>query len=357
MTTGSTIEEVGLDERLVETATAGLELMSIYLGRELGLYEALSEARTFDQLAAAAGIDQRYAREWLEQQATAGLVNVDDPDSPAHERVFSLPARHRDVLVDVDSPFHVGPIVEMVVGISHVIDAVATAYRTGEGVPYAEYGSTFRQGQGGINRPAFVNDLVDPWLVESVPEVVARLEGGGRVADLGCGVGWSTLALARAFPEASVVGIDSDEASIIDARANAASSPVSPTFVTADAATLGDDGPFDLVLLLEALHDLAQPVEILRQARSALAVDGALVVADEKVADTFQPNGDVIERMMFGWSVLHCLPAARAEENSAAIGTVLREGVLRQMALSAGFSTVETPDVDAGFFRIYVLRP
>ena len=357
MTTGSTIEEVALDDRLVEMATAGLELMSIYLGRQLGLYEALSEPRTVDQLANVAGIDQRYAREWLEQQTTAGFVEVDDPAEPPHRRVFSLPGRHREVLVDSESPFHVGPLAEMVVGVSQVIDDVTDAYRTGEGVPYARYGATFRSGQGGINRPAFVNDLVDPWLAESIPDVVTRLASGGRIADLGCGVGWSTLALAKGFPQAHVVGIDSDEASIADARSNASASLVSPDFVAADAASLGQQGPFDLVLLLEALHDLAEPGEILRQARSALRADGVLVVADEKVADSFHANGDLIERMMYGWSVVHCLPAARAEENSAAIGTVLREGVLRQLALSAGFRTVDTSEVDAGFFRIYVLRP
>jgi hypothetical protein len=166
MTTGSTVEQIALDDRLVETATAGLELMSIYLGRQLGLYAALSGAKTVDELAAATSIDRRYAREWLEQQAVAGIVDVDDPRAPAHRRVFSLSDRHQEVLVDPESPYHVGPLAEMVVGISQVIDDVVSAYRTGDGVPYSHYGPTFRSGQGGINRPAFSNDLVSSWLVE-----------------------------------------------------------------------------------------------------------------------------------------------------------------------------------------------
>ena len=355
MTTGSTVETQPLEDRLIESSVAGLEIMTIYLGRKLGLYEALSSPRTVDGLAEKAGIDRRYAREWLEQQTTAGILEVDDESARPDVRVFSLPNRHRDVLVDPESPYQVGPLAGMLVGVAQVVDDVAAAYRSGGGVAYADYGPTFRDGQGGINRPAFVHDLVESWLAGSVPDLVGRLNAGGRVADLGCGVGWSTIAVAKGFPSATVIGYDSDAASIADAVDNAREAGVGPEFRTADGGSLTEDGPFDLVVILEALHDMADPAGVLRQARSALAEGGAVVVADEKVGEEFHAHGDVLERMMYGWSVLHCLPAARAEEDSAALGTVLREGVLRQLALSAGYSRVETPDVDAGFFRLYVL--
>ena len=125
--------------------------------------------------------------------------------------------------------------------------------------------------------------------------------------------------------------------------------------MTADAGELVDHGPFDLVTILESLHDMADPASILRAAAAALAPGGTVLVADECVADHFAPNGDELERMMYGWSVVHCLPACRCEAPSAAIGTVIRRSTVEELAAEAGFSTVTVPDVDAGFFRLYAL--
>jgi 2-polyprenyl-3-methyl-5-hydroxy-6-metoxy-1,4-benzoquinol methylase len=161
--------------------------------------------------------------------------------------------------------------------------------------------------------------------------------------------------MAKAFPDAEVVGYDADAASIADAVGNAAGAGVAVEFRAVDAAEMGDEGPFDLVLLLEVLHDLAHPVELLGHARRALGDGGAVLVADEKVADRFRPDGDELERMMYGWSVGYCLPASMAEEGSAALGTVLRESTVRDLAGEAGFGMVTVSDLDAGFFRLYVL--
>jgi 2-polyprenyl-3-methyl-5-hydroxy-6-metoxy-1,4-benzoquinol methylase len=128
-------------------------------------------------------------------------------------------------------------------------------------------------------------------------------------------------------------------------------------FECADATALDGAGPFDVLLLLEALHDMARPVEVLAAVRSALAPDGALLVADEAVAPSFTAPGDQLERMMYGWSITHCLPVAMSEQPSAAIGTVIREDVVRELAAAAGFGSVEVLDVDGGFFRLYALRP
>lgn len=208
--------------------------------------------------------------------------------------------------------------------------------------------------QGG-GRQQGTHDLVPNWL-GALDGLVERLAAGGRIADLGCGLGWSTIALARRIPAAEVIGWDSDPASIDTARDNAAEAGVLARFEVADAATVIDQGPYDLVTILEALHDMSQPVTVLETARNSLAPGGVVVVADEKVAEAFTAPGDELERMMYGWSVTHCLPAALAERPSAAIGTVLRESTLRDMAARAGFASVETLDVDAGFFRLYVLR-
>jgi ubiquinone/menaquinone biosynthesis C-methylase UbiE len=352
----TTTSEPALEERLIGAAIGALELQSIYLGRRLGLYEALRSPRTAAELADQAGIDLRYAREWLEQQAVAGFASVEESEGSSDEPRFWLDDRQLAVLVHPDDPAHVSPLADMLAGGGLVIDQVVEAYRSGHGVPYSAYGKVFRDGQAGINRPAFVNDLATGW-IEAAPEMAARLRNGGKVADLGCGTGWSTIAMARAFPKAEVIGYDSDLASIADAKANALTTGVDAEFVTADASVMSGQGPFDLVLFLEVLHDLARPVKVLDAARRSLSADGVVLVADEKVAEHFHPNGDELERMMYGWSVTYCLPASRAENSSAALGTVLRPSQIESLAREAGFSTVETSDIDAGFFRLYVLRP
>jgi 2-polyprenyl-3-methyl-5-hydroxy-6-metoxy-1,4-benzoquinol methylase len=177
-----------------------------------------------------------------------------------------------------------------------------------------------------------------------------------RVADVGCGAGWSTLAMARAFPQADIVGFDADPASVCDAQRNAAAQGVSVRFDVRAAASLADAGPFDLVLVLEALHDMARPDEALRAIREGLAPGGSVLVADEKVGDHFHAPADDLERLMYGWSIVHCLPVAMAEQPSAAIGTVIRADIVRALATTAGLPRIEVVPVDGGFFRLYRLR-
>jgi 2-polyprenyl-3-methyl-5-hydroxy-6-metoxy-1,4-benzoquinol methylase len=347
-----------LDQRVLDATTGALELFGIYLGTRLGLYTAVHArpGSTVDDLAAAAGIAPRYAQEWLEQQAVAGVLEVDDVAADPSARRFTLPDKHVGVVLDPVALDHLAPLAQMVVGIASVLDEVVDAYRTGGGVPYAHYGSQFRAGQGGINRPAFSSALVEEWLPALGP-TAERLAGGGRLADLGCGQGWSTIAVARAYPTAEVCGFDLDPASIADAQANAVEQHAAARFEVGDAAGLSASGPYDVALILEALHDMSRPVEVLAAVRAALSADGVLLVADEAVAPSFTAPGDDLERMMYGWSIAHCLPAAMADQPSAATGTAIRESTVRRMGLAAGFADVEVLDVDGGFFRIYALRP
>jgi SAM-dependent methyltransferase len=347
-----------LDTRVLQATIGALELFGLYLGDRLGLYAALrrGEPLTPAELAARAGIHPRYAREWLEQQAVAGVLAVEDASAAAEARRYHLPAEHAGVLVDPEDAAHLAPLARMVAGIGRALEEVVAAYRSGGGVPYARYGADFRHGQGGINRPAFTTSLVEDWL-PALEGAAARLAAGGRLADLGCGQGWSAIAVARHFPAAEVWGVDTDPASIEEARAEAARAGAKVRFECADAAALAGHGPFDVVLLLETLHDLARPVETLAAVRRALADGGSLLVADEKVAPAFAAPGDELERMMYGWSITHCLPTQMEEQPSAALGTVLREGTVRELAAEAGFGRTRVLDVDGGFFRIYELRP
>ena len=347
-----------LAERLVGSTREALELFAVYLGVELGLYRALGDAGplTSSDLASRAGISERYAREWLEQQAVAGILDVTTSGDAATRR-FALPAEHASVLAAPDDPMHVAPLAHMVAGIGGVLERVAQAYRSGGGVPYAEYGRAFRYGQGHINRPAFTQEL-GAW-IEAMPDVAARLRSttAPRIADVGCDQGWAAVAAARAYPSATVVALDLDPASVSDARRHAAEAGVAARVraVEGDATKLVAEGPFDLVMVLEALHDFARPVDALGAVRAGLTDGGCALIADERVAEQFHAPGDETERMMYGWSVVHCLPTQLVEQPSAALGTVLREKTVRDLAAQAGFRAVHVLPIENDFFRLYRL--
>lgn len=350
-----------LFERFLSGTVTALEMLSVALGDRLGLYTVLREAgpTTVGELAQRAAIDPRYAREWLEQQAIAGFLTVDDPARDADERTFTLPEAYVAALADRDSLDHLAPLARLVAGVARPMDALVQAYRTGGGVPWEAYGIDAREGQASINRPAFLHLLPTEWL-GAMPDVAEQLRSEpSTIADLGCGGGYACIGMARAFPLARVEGFDLDEASVELARDNVRNAGLDDRIAIhqADVSEAGLPGRFDLVTVLEVLHDVAHPIALLANARAMTANRGAVLVADERVADTFGAFGDHIERLMYGWSVLCCLPAAMTEPDSAATGTVMRHTTLEQYASQAGFAQVDILPVDNDFFRLYRLHP
>jgi SAM-dependent methyltransferase/predicted transcriptional regulator len=350
-----------LAERLLTSMIQSFELASIWLGLRLRLYETLREhgPATAAEVAERGGIDARYAREWLEQQAVAGLLDVEDAGQDAETRRYRLPEAHAQVLLDTDHPAHAGATAYWLGAMAEVLQRIPGIYRSGDGLPYPEYGADCRLAVANFNRPMFVNDLAG-WFA-AAPELEARLRtDGARVLDVGCGIGWSSISLAKAFGSLRVDGIDSDEASIAEAKSNAAEAGVGENqvrFRTVDAAELGaaGEGGYDAAFVFEALHDMARPVEALTAIRALLADGGVVIVADEKVAETFTAPGDEVERLNFGFSWWHCLPASRAETPSVAAGTALRSATVRQWADQAGFANLSTLPVDHAFWRFYQL--
>ena len=216
-----------LADRLFQSMIGSFELASVWLGLRLDLYEALRDQgpATVAELSERAGLDSRYAREWLEQQAVAGLLDVEDAAADAGARRYRLPEAHAEVLLDADNPAHAGATAYWIGSLAEVLQRVPGVYRSGEGLPYPEYGADCRLAIANFNRPMFVNDLAG-WFA-TVPEVQARLEADGtRVLDVGCGIGWSSISLARAFLSLRVDGIDADEASIAEAQRLAAEAGV-----------------------------------------------------------------------------------------------------------------------------------
>src|SRR4051812_38683002 len=312
--------------KLFSTAIAAMELGAVYLGDQLGLYKALKEAgpATSLQLAERTHTHERYAREWLEQQAVTGILDVDDVNAEPGARSFSLPAGHAEVLTERDSLAYLGSLARILVGVLRPIDALMEAHRTGGGVHFPEYGPDTREGLAALNRPMFINLLASEWM-PALPDVHSRLQADppARVADIACGTGWSTIAMAKAYHTVHINGFDSDEESIALARRNAAEAGVSDqvTFHVHDASTSVASGPYDLVTIFEALHDMSRPVYALRAIRGMLAPGGAVIIADERVAEKFSAPGDDIERFMYICSVLLCLPTGMADQPSAGTGT------------------------------------
>jgi 2-polyprenyl-3-methyl-5-hydroxy-6-metoxy-1,4-benzoquinol methylase len=337
------------------------EIFSIYLGDRLGFYQALAQSGSLSstELAARTATNERYAREWLEQQTVAGIVQVEDAATDAATRRFRLPPGHAEVLTERDSLNYLTPLAQLLVGATRPLDAVLEAYRTGGGVAYGAYGVDLREGQAAMNRTMFLQQLGQEWL-PAMPDLHARLQADppARVADIGCGAGWSSIGIAQAYRTVRVDGYDLDAPSVDLARANAAAAGVSDRvqFHIRDASDPALAGQYDLVTAFECVHDLSDPVGALRAMRT-LARDGAAVlIVDERVGETFTPSGNEVEWMMYGWSVLHCLPVGMAEQPSAATGTVMRASTLGRYAREAGFGEVEILPIDNYLFRFYRLR-
>jgi 2-polyprenyl-3-methyl-5-hydroxy-6-metoxy-1,4-benzoquinol methylase len=348
--------------RLFEATLGAFDLLAIHLGDELGLYRALADRGplTARELAAAAGIAPRYAREWLEHQAVASILEVDDPAAAPDERRYTLPAGHDEVLVDPASLSTMAPMAQWVVAGGKSMADLLDAYRTGGGVPWDRYQDVVTA-QDRVNRPPFMQLLTQEWL-PALGDVDARLRSeGGRIADVACGTGWSTIALARGYPKASIDGLDLDRGSIETAQERLATDAIDVadrvTFQARDAGDPGLAGRYDLAIILEAVHDMANPVAALRGVRGLLAPGGALIIADENVADAFTAPGDEVERLMYSYSVLFCLPNSLAEAGAVGTGTVLRPGRMGELAAEAGFSSVSILPIDHDTFRFYRLDP
>ena len=340
-------------EKVMAAALGWVDLMAIHLGSQAGWYDALAKAGPMDaeELAVGTGTSRRYAQEWLEQQSAAGILEVDDPAGP---RVRLAPGA-AEVLTNRGSLSYLEPLVRMLAASGAQMPRLVEAYRSGSGVSWEEFGDHARQSQADMNRPWF----------DALPEVIRSVDGlhallsrpGARVADIGSGAGWSSLALARSYPEATFDGFDVDDASVEMARENAAEAGLGDRvrFQRADAADLAAHGPFDVIFAFECLHDMPHPVDVLSAAREAVAPGGAVVIMDEAAAETFSPEAGDLERLLYGFSLFVCLPDGLSHPGSAGTGTVMRPDTLRGYARAAGWDDVEIIVPEFGLWRFYAL--
>jgi SAM-dependent methyltransferase len=346
-----------LQERLFGNAVGALELYTIYLGERLGLYQALAEsgAATSSQLAARTGTTERYVREWLEHHAASELLVVDDPRAEPMARRYWLPPEHIPVLANPDDVrYQAYTGVDIVRG-GRGLPQLVEAFRVGNAPPPLPWEP---EGREEANRAPFLNLLGTEWL-PAIVDVDARLraEPSARVLDVACGTGWSSIAMAQAYPSITVDGLDLDSDAISAARRNAERAGVADRvrFSVTDAADLGGAGGYDLVMIFEALHDMSRPIDALSAARQMLSQDGTVLVVDGLVADEFTVPVTPLERFAYGWSVVSCLPGAMGDPQTAATGAVMRPSMLRQYALQAGFGEVEVLPIHTDSWRFYRL--
>jgi SAM-dependent methyltransferase len=339
-------------DRLFRAGLGMIEVMSVFLGDRLGWYRALADGGPANaaELTGRAGGARRYAQEWLEQQASYGILSI-RPDGR-----FELPPGPAEVLTDPHSLSYLAPLARMLCASGMQLPALLEAYRSGGGVGWASFGPDMREAQAEMNRPWFEHAL--PGVLAGLSDIDAVLRvPGARIADVGAGGGWSSIALARAYPQSHVDGFDVDHPSVDLARRNAEEAGVADrvSFHQVDAADLGESH-FDAAFAFECVHDMPRPVEVLAAMRRAVVADAPVVIMDEAVGESFEVPGDETERFMYGCSLFICLPDGLAHQPSAGTGTVMRPQTLRAYAQEAGFRDLAVlPVDDFGFWRFYQL--
>jgi 2-polyprenyl-3-methyl-5-hydroxy-6-metoxy-1,4-benzoquinol methylase len=316
----------------------------VLIGDKLGLYKAMadSEPVTPAQLAERTNCHERYIREWLCQQAASGYIEY----KPAGG-TFRLAPEQAMALADEDSPAFIPGAFQLLAAVIKDEPHITARFRSGEGFGWHEHDHDLFEGTERFFRPGYLANLVDSWL-PSLEGVTDKLLAGARVADIGCGLGASTILMSKAFPASTFVGSDYHEGSIEAARAAAARNGVSDrvSFEVASAKAFGG-GPFDLVCVFDALHDMGDPVGASRHVREQLADDGTWMVVEPFAGDAIEDNLNPIGRIFYGGSTMLCTPASLSQEVGLALGAQAGEQRLTEVLNEGGFSRVrraaETP--------------
>jgi SAM-dependent methyltransferase len=330
-------------EAFIEQAMADLAAsyggVMISIGHKLGLYRALAGQGPVSsyELAARTGCEERYVREWLNSQVAGGYLAYHD-----ESETYELPSEHVPVLVDEDSPVFLPPAFEIPASMWFDQERTLEAFRTGAGIPWADHDERLSCGVAVFYRNAYRAALVPEWL-PALNDVVEKLERGARVADVGCGHGHSTVLMASAFEQSRFVGIDTHDASLEAARANAEAAGVAERveFRRADAGSYpGVD--YDLICFFDCLHDLGDPVGAARRAYEALADDGTLMVVEPFAGDAVSENLGPVGRLYYSASTAVCVPHSRSEEVGLALGAQAGPARLADVFREAGFRSIRT---------------
>jgi ubiquinone/menaquinone biosynthesis C-methylase UbiE len=339
-------------DRFVTDLGATVAAGSVVVGHRLGLYLSLAEGpATADELASRTGTDPRYVAEWLGGQAAGGYVSYD----PAAGR-FSLTEEQAFALADPAGPLYLPGAFVLALGALRAESQITDAFRTGAGMGWHEHHEDVFTGCEMFFRPGYVANLVSSW-IPALDGVAEKLAAGGRVADIGCGHGASTVLLAQAYPKSGIQGSDYHQASVDIARKRAADAGVADRarFEVASAQTFSGTG-YDLVATFDCLHDMGDPVGAARHIRQALDADGTWLIVEPLAGDTLAENLNPVSRVYYSFSTFICVPAARSQPGGYALGSQAGEEAIREIAAQAGFGRFRRAE-QTPFNAVYEARP
>jgi len=330
--------------RAVDEVGATLNAALVVMGDRLGLYRAMAGAGALTpvELARRTGVAERYVREWLNAQAAGGYVEYD-----AASGSYTLPPEQAMAMTDTESPAYLPGFFQIALGT--VIDSprITEAARSGEGVGWHEHSHDVFEGCERFFRPGYNANLLPSWL-PALDGVVEKLDRGGKVADVGCGHGASTILMARAFPNSTFVGSDYHQGSIETARKRAQEAGVSDRVVFEHAPAAEYPGSeYDLVTMFDCLHDMGDPVGAARQVRKTLADDGTWMIVEPMAGDRVEDNLNPVGRAYYGFSTFLCTPASLSQEVGLALGAQAGQARIGDVVAAGGFGhfrrAAETP--------------
>jgi len=309
----------------------------VRMGDNLGLYKALHDKgpMTVPELAAFAGVNARYLREWASHHAASNYLSYD----PATQK-FALPEEQAMVFAVEDSPVNMIGAFDAMVAILGNQDKVQPAFKAGGGVSWGDQSACLFCATARFFRPGYLNHLVSDWL-PALDGVVDKLMSGAKVADVGCGHGWSTVIMAQAFPNSQFIGYDFHPSSIENATAHAKEHNVSANcrFEVGTAKQYpGKD--FDLVACFDCLHDMGDPAGAAAHVRQSLKPDGSWMVVEPMAGDKLEDNLNPVGRLFYGGSTMVCVPTSLAQEVGTALGAQAGEARLREIIVAGGFGRI-----------------
>ena len=330
-------------DRVMRDMAGAMTAGMAYLGTRTGLFRAMAGkgAMTLDEVVEASGLQRRYVEEWLKGMASAGYLSYVGGQ-------FELSQEMAYFVASDGTDHYVGGMYAMVPPLLNVAPKVADAFSKGGGVPFAEFGPDCVAALDLINRGQYEERFASYWL-KSLPEVVAKLQAGGRMLDFGCGSGRVAMAIKKAFPAAEVAGYDVDAPSI--GRARDAAKGLDIRF---DTQLPG--GQFDLVTICDCIHDLAQPVETLKRVHSLVKPDGTVFIVEPKAADRLEDNLNPVATMFYGFSLFHCMTQSLAR-GGPGLGTCMGPGQAEKLLREAGFRQFRMLDIKSMTNLFYAANP
>jgi 2-polyprenyl-3-methyl-5-hydroxy-6-metoxy-1,4-benzoquinol methylase len=330
---------------------ASLGSALVYVGQKLGLFKAMAEAGpvTAAELAQKTSTNERYIREWLINQAASGYVEYD-----SQAQRYSLSPEQAVAMTDESSPFFVGGGFHVIKAMTHAVSRIEDHFRSGGGILWGDHDPDLFVGVERFFRPGYAAYLVASW-IPALTGIEAKLKAGGKVADVGCGHGSSTIIMAQAYPNSRFWGFDNHAKSIETATERAKDAGVSDrvTFAVSNASEVPDQ-QYDMVAFFDCLHDMGDPVSACKRAAEVLAADGSALIVEPMAGNTVEENFNIIGRVFSGASTLCCTSNSLAL-NGPALGAVAPEAAIRDVVIAGGFKefrrATETP-----FNRIFEAR-